>query len=41
MDLGLTGLERVFRCCSVSETVVKEYYKEGYLMVWANMELDC
>ena len=30
----LRMLERVFRCCSVCETM--ENYKEGNLMVWTN-----
>ena len=30
----LSRLERVFRCCSVCETM--KDYKEGYLMVWTN-----
>ena len=32
-------LKRVFRCCSVCETM--EDYKEGYLMVWANYISPC
>ena len=38
----LRRLERVFRCCSVCETM--EDYKEGYLMMWANyfpLQLHC
>ena len=35
----LSRLERVFRCCSVCETM--EDYKEGYLMVWANYISPC
>ena len=35
----LRRLERVFRCCSVCETM--EDYKEGYLMVWANYMSPC
>ena len=35
----LSRLERVFRCCSVCETM--EDYKEGYLMVWANYISSC
>ena len=35
----LRRLERVFRCCSVWETM--EDYKEGYLMVWTNYISPC
>ena len=35
----LRGLERVFRSCSVYETM--EDYKEGYIMWWANLQLYC
>ena len=35
----LRRLERVFRCCSVCETM--EDYKEGYLMGWANYMSPC
>ena len=35
----LRRLERVFRCCSVCETM--EDYKEGYLMVWTNYISSC
>ena len=35
----LRRLERVFRCCSVCETM--EDYKEGYLMVWTNYMSSC
>ena len=35
----LRRLERVFRCCSVCETM--EDYKEGCLMVWANYMSPC
>ena len=35
----LRRLERVFRCCSVCETM--EDYKEGYLMVWTNYISPC
>ena len=35
----LRRLERVFRCCSVCETM--EDYKEGYLMVWTNYMSPC
>ena len=35
----LRRLERVFRRCSVCETM--EDYKEGYLMWWANLQLHC
>ena len=35
----LRRLERVFRCCSVCETI--EDYKEGYLMGWANYMSPC
>ena len=38
-DQGLRRLERVFRCCSVCETM--EDYKEGYLMAWANYISPC
>ena len=34
-----SGNERVFRCCSVCETM--EDYKEGYLMVWTNYMSPC
>ena len=36
---GIRRLERVFRCCSVCETM--EDYKEGYLMVWTNYMSPC
>ena len=36
---SLERLERVFRCCSVCETM--EDYKEGYLMVWTNYMPPC
>ena len=35
----LRGLQRVFRCCSVCETM--KDYKEGYLMMWANYISPC
>ena len=35
----LRRLERVFRCCSVCETM--EDNKEGYLMVWTNYMSPC
>ena len=35
----LRRLERVFRCCSVCETM--EDYKDGYLMVWTNYMCPC
>ena len=35
----LRRLERVFRCCSVCETM--EDYKEGYLIVWRNYKSPC
>ena len=35
----LRRLKRVFRCCSVCETM--EHYKEGYLMVWTNYMSPC
>ena len=35
----LRRLERVFRSCSVCETM--EDYKEGYLMVWTNYMSPC
>ena len=34
----LRRLERVFRCCSVCETM--EDYNEGYLMEWANIYIS-
>ena len=37
--LELRRLKRVFRCCSVCETM--EDYKEGYLMVWTNYMSPC
>ena len=39
MITQLRRLERVFRCCSVCETL--EDYKEGYLMVWAHYMSPC
>ena len=36
---SLRRLQRVFRCCSVCETM--EDYKEGYLMVWTNYMSPC
>ena len=36
---GLRRLKRVFRCCSVCETM--EDYKEGYLIVWTNYMSPC
>ena len=36
---NLRRLERVFRCCSVCETM--EDYKERYLMVWTNYMSPC
>ena len=35
----LSRLERVFRCCSVCETM--KDYKEGYLIVWTNYTSPC
>ena len=35
----LRRLEKVFRCCSVCETM--EDYKEGYLLVWPNYTSAC
>ena len=34
LAISLRRLERVFRCCSVCETMEDD--KEGYLMVWTN-----